>query len=233
MCARQYTFFYKTASYAAFYTFHTDARSLEATLLVPRTRSAFYAPIISTSSMTGTSTSSMALIIIIMFYIRMNKIKIFNNREGFLGLFNRAEMRIYSYATALFVGNGLSAGLSVPPLTLAAMLSLIDEHRKEKLLETVQTEIYRQTTLNRAEHYPHGARDRQDTADTTGNILVDYTLFGFENIIDPPASDVLKNINLVIMLKQISNHGKAKRKCRNPRVTRKDWRLVGISSKIW
>jgi hypothetical protein len=58
-----------------------------------------------------------------MFYSRINKIKVFNNREGFPGLFNR------------------NAG-----------------------------------------HYPHGARDRQDTADTTGNILVDYTLFGFENV---------------------------------------------------
>ena len=34
-----------------------------------------------------------------MFYARINKIKIFNNREGFLGLFNRAEMRIYGYVT--------------------------------------------------------------------------------------------------------------------------------------
>jgi hypothetical protein len=69
-----------------------------------RARSAFHAPIISTSSMTGTSTGSITLIIIIMFYIRINKIKIFNNREGFLGLFNRAEMRIYSYVTASSAG---------------------------------------------------------------------------------------------------------------------------------
>jgi hypothetical protein len=34
--------------------------------------------------------------------------------------------------------------------------------------------------LNRKEHYPHGTRDRQDVYDTTGNILIDYTLFGFE-----------------------------------------------------
>jgi hypothetical protein len=33
-----------------------------------------------------------------MFYARINKIKVFDNREGFLGLFNRhAKMRIYSY----------------------------------------------------------------------------------------------------------------------------------------
>jgi hypothetical protein len=40
---------------------------------------------------------------------------------------------------------------------------------------------YWQCSLNRAEHYPHGARDRQDIPDTTGNMLVDYTLFGYEN----------------------------------------------------
>jgi hypothetical protein len=40
---------------------------------------------------------------------------------------------------------------------------------------------YWQATLNRAEHYPHGARDKQDVYDTTGNIMVDYTLFGFES----------------------------------------------------
>jgi hypothetical protein len=40
---------------------------------------------------------------------------------------------------------------------------------------------YRQTTLNRAEHHPHSARDRRDTADRTGKIPMDYTLFGFEN----------------------------------------------------
>jgi hypothetical protein len=78
-----------------------------------------------------------------MFYTRINKIKIFNNREGFLGLFNRAEIRIYSYATASSEGSDLSAGLSASPLTLSAMLSLTDEQRKERLLEAVRSEISR------------------------------------------------------------------------------------------
>jgi hypothetical protein len=42
---------------------------------------------------------------------------------------------------------------------------------------------YWQTLLNRVEHYPHGMRDRQDVYDTTGNILIDYTLFGFEDTV--------------------------------------------------
>ncbi|MDR1225094.1 MAG: hypothetical protein LBL07_19770 [Tannerella sp.] len=84
-----------------------------------------------------------------MFYTRINKIKVFNNREGFLGLFNRAEFRIYSHAA------GYSVGVEpyISPLTLADLIDLDDS-----------------------------ARDRQDTADTTGNILVDYTLFGFEYV---------------------------------------------------
>ncbi|MDR2765371.1 MAG: hypothetical protein LBB90_10135 [Tannerella sp.] len=225
-----------------------------------------------------------------MFYVRINKIRVFNNREGFLGWFNRsAEMRIYSYVAAS------TAVPTVPAVpTTADLLALTPDQRREKLLEAVLSEAGRfaqsyslavdrvkdnqsltfgeagilvyqsdaipdlldmqlwviesdedvrtftleadkvvdsdafkgllialeaaltvtnpvlsgiigvsavvanllrqklrankddlagfwQLSLNRKEHYPHGARDRQDTPDTTGNILVDYTLFGFEN----------------------------------------------------
>jgi hypothetical protein len=33
-----------------------------------------------------------------MFYARINKIRIFSNRKGFPGLFNRAEVQIYGLA---------------------------------------------------------------------------------------------------------------------------------------
>jgi hypothetical protein len=59
--------------------------------------------------------------------------RVFDNREGFPGLFNSAEMWIYSY---------VGADLRVCPLP---------------------------------------SRDKQDVYDTTGNMQVDYTLFGFEN----------------------------------------------------
>jgi hypothetical protein len=227
-----------------------------------------------------------------MFYARINKIKIFNNREGFLGLFNSAEMRIYSYANpspALPQGEGVALAL-----TLGNLADLPDEtSRKEKLMEAVLTEAehfaqsqylainsvkdnqtllfgdtglliyqseripdelqlqlwviesdedvrnfaidagevldsdafkglcaavmtalavinpvltgaisvggvvanllrrklkankddlvgYWQCNLNREEHYPHGTRDKEDVPDTTGNIRVDYMVFGFE-----------------------------------------------------
>ncbi|MDR2362319.1 MAG: hypothetical protein LBD91_06275 [Prevotellaceae bacterium] len=35
-----------------------------------------------------------------MFYACINKLKVFDNREGFWGLFDRAELRSYSYVTA-------------------------------------------------------------------------------------------------------------------------------------
>jgi flagellar protein FlgJ len=253
-----------------------------------------------------------------MFYARINKIKVFNNREGFLGLFNRAEMRIYSYVSALSAGEGATigapsavgtgAGYPLPQLTTADLLSLTGEQRRERLLAAVQAELnrfaqsasleingvkdnqdllfgdsglvvyageripdelnmqlwmiesdddvrqsvidaetildsdvfkgllttisalsvssnpivtgavaiggvvagllrrklkansddlvgYWQTTLSRAEHYPHGLRDRQDVTDTTGNILIDYTLFGFEESI---SKDVPADISSII-----------------------------------
>jgi hypothetical protein len=226
-----------------------------------------------------------------MFYTRINKIKVFNNREGFIGLFNKAEMRIYSYVTASPTGTDLLSSA----LTLSDLADLSDEAaRKQKLLDAVQIEAnkfaqsnsieingvkdnqsltfgeagliiyqsdfipaalhvqlwviesdedirrvvmdvdqvvesaafkglttavgfalavtnpiltaaisvggvltqllrqklrnnkddlvgYWQCLLNRNEHYPYCVRDKQDVPDTTGNIQVDYTLFGFEN----------------------------------------------------
>jgi hypothetical protein len=239
-----------------------------------------------------------------MFYARINKIKVFNNREGFLGLFNRAELQIYSLVSnptntseSGRIGDFSGQPKILPPPILLKtddLLSLSDKERKEKLLEAVLTETerfsqsysleingvkdnqsllfgesglviyqsdgvpdklyiqlwviesdndvrgfatdadtvleseafkgllgtlkmasavtnpilsgiisiggvvtqllrkkllankddlvgYWQSSLNREEHYPHGVRDRENTPDTTGNILVDYTLFGFEN----------------------------------------------------
>jgi hypothetical protein len=229
-----------------------------------------------------------------MFYARLNKIKVFNNREGFLGLFNRAELQIYSLVTARpFLTPPLWGGAG-GEVSIADLIDLTDEQRRERLLAAVLSETaqfaqchsltingvkdnqsltfgdaglviyqsetipaalnmqiwviesdsdvrqwtvdagmvldsdafkglltavgaaltvvnpvltgviavggvmtqllrrklkankddlvgYWQATLNRDEHYPHGARDRQDSPDTTGNILVDYMLFGFEN----------------------------------------------------
>jgi hypothetical protein len=231
-----------------------------------------------------------------MFYTRINKIKVFDNREGFLGLFNKsAEMRIYSYVRASNVFPTLSAPDYSTGIAVSELLDLPDEAaRKQRLLDAVLAEAshlaqsssleingvkdnqsmlfgdsglvifssehipekidvqlwviesdsdvrnfaieadkvldsdafkglyaaveatlaitnpvlsgviavagvvvnivrkklrenkddlvgYWQASFNRAEHYPHGVRDKQDVYDTTGNILVDYTLFGYEN----------------------------------------------------
>ena len=234
-----------------------------------------------------------------MFFARINKIKVFDNREGFLGLFNRrAEMRIYTYVKSPATPEGKNQGSS-SLLSIADLVDLRDEAaRKQKLLDAVLAEAghiaqsafievngvkdnqtllfgdaglvifstgnipdrldiqlwmiesdedlrnfaidadkvldsdafkmlfaaveatlvvtnpivsgviavggvvisilrkklrenkddlvgYWQASLNRLEHFPHGMRDKQDVYDTTGNIMVDYTLFGYENEIQP------------------------------------------------
>jgi hypothetical protein len=233
-----------------------------------------------------------------MFYTRINKIKVFDNREGFLGLFNKcAEIRIYSYVKALTTIPVSPESIYATDITTSELLGLPDEAaRKQRLLDAVLAEAnhlarsssleingvkdnqtllfgdsglvifssehipdrldvqlwvieadndvrnfvieadrvldsdafkglfaaveatltittpilsgviavagvvvniirkrlrannddlvgYWQASLNRTEHYPHGVRDKQDVYDTTGNVLVDYTLFGYENSI--------------------------------------------------
>jgi hypothetical protein len=233
-----------------------------------------------------------------MFYARINKLKVFDNREGFLFFNRRAEIRIYGYTTGYGLKDMEAGSASAQyPLSLSDLMDLPDEAaRKQKLLDAILAEtgkfaqsahlaingvkdnqtllfgdsglaLYRSETIpenldiqlwviesdedirnfaldadsvldseafkglyaaveaalaitnpvlsgaiavggvvtnllrrklrankddlvgywqasfNRAEHYPHGSRDKQDVYDTTGNILVDYTLFGFENTV--------------------------------------------------
>ena len=69
-----------------------------------------------------------------MFYARINKIKVFDNREGFLGLFNkRAELKIYSYVKAPL--STVEKQSSPAPLSISDLVDLPDEAaRKQKLL---------------------------------------------------------------------------------------------------
>jgi hypothetical protein len=77
-----------------------------------------------------------------MFYTRINKIKVFDNREGFLGLFNnRAEIRIYSYVKSSTVFPVLSEPDSSAGIAISELLGLPDEAaRKQRLLDAVLAE---------------------------------------------------------------------------------------------
>jgi hypothetical protein len=83
-----------------------------------------------------------------MFYVRINKIKVFNNREGFLGLFNRAEMHIYSYVTASsvpFPVEPAGSALSLQQPSLSDLLELPDEAIRNTT-RTVPTIVRTSTT---------------------------------------------------------------------------------------
>jgi len=65
-----------------------------------------------------------------MFYARINKIKVFNNREGFLGLFNRAEVQVYGLA-----------GSPGSVLKMQDLLTEISEAADDKKEEALQKEL--------------------------------------------------------------------------------------------
>jgi hypothetical protein len=88
--------------------------------------------------------------------------------DAFKGLYAAVE-------TALAISNPVLSGvIAVGGLTLSLLRQKLRANKDDLV-------GYWQASLNRVEHYPHGARDKQDVYDTTGNIQVDYTLFGFEN----------------------------------------------------
>jgi hypothetical protein len=113
-----------------------------------------------------------------MFYERINRIKVFNNREGFLWLFNQhAEMQIYSHVKPLTLSQASPGQSGTSGVALSELMALPDAAaRRQRLPEAViaETGLPAQSA----------SLDRQDVYDTTGNILVDYTLFGYENAVD-------------------------------------------------
>jgi hypothetical protein len=64
-------------------------------------------------------------------YTRISKIKVFNNREGFLGLFNCSEMRI----VAAFIGTDMLVESGV--ITISDLMGLTAEQYHEKLDATL------------------------------------------------------------------------------------------------
>ena len=73
--------------------------------------------------------------------------------------------------------------ISNPVLTAAVSVGGVLMNILRKRLRKNKDDLvgYFQSSLNSAEHYPHATRDRQDVPDTTGNMMVDYTLFGVNN----------------------------------------------------
>ncbi|MDR0606734.1 MAG: hypothetical protein LBG80_20885, partial [Bacteroidales bacterium] len=78
---------------------------------------------------------------------------------------------------------GLALAVSNPILTAVISVGgVLTQLLRQKLRNNKDDLVgYWQCLLNKNEHYPHCVRDKQDVPDTTGNIQVDYTLFGFEN----------------------------------------------------
>ena len=69
--------------------------------------------------------------------------------------------------------NPVTAAVTTLTTLVAQSVLKICANAKDKQLGMLLTSFVRQ------EHYPYGKRDAQDVPDTTGNMRVDYTIFGF------------------------------------------------------
>jgi hypothetical protein len=70
-----------------------------------------------------------------MFYARINKIKVFNNREGFLWLFNQhAEMQIYSYVKPLSLSQASPGQSGTSGVALSELMALPDAAARRQWL---------------------------------------------------------------------------------------------------
>jgi hypothetical protein len=71
------------------------------------------------------------------------------------------------------VASPVTAAVSTLALLVAQSVLKICTNAKDHQLGLLLTSFVRQ------EHYPNGKRDAQDVPDATGNMKVDYTIFGF------------------------------------------------------
>jgi len=88
--------------------------------------------------------------------------------EGLAGL--AKEIAVLLSATA---SPGFAAGVAIAK-HLAAGLAAGLKRKGDDLIGALYM------SLNRREHYPHAERKRDDVADLTGNMWVDYSLFGYD-----------------------------------------------------
>lgn len=78
---------------------------------------------------------------------------------------------------ALLVGAAANPGFTAGVAIAKYVAGVVADSLKQKK-DDLAGLLY--MSLNRREHYPHGERKRDQVPDLTGNMLVDYSLFGYE-----------------------------------------------------
>jgi hypothetical protein len=76
---------------------------------------------------------------------------------------------------------GVLAGAASPvTVAVTTLTTLVAESVLKLCINTHDRQLgMLLTSFTRAEHYPYGKRDMQNVPDATGNMKVDYTIFGF------------------------------------------------------
>ncbi len=78
------------------------------------------------------------------------------------------------------VNPALTAGMTITKFLLDKTTAFLEQNNEKQLGILYQT-------FDRYEHYPNGERKAVEEPDMTGNLLIDYSIFGIEDPPKPPA----------------------------------------------
>jgi hypothetical protein len=81
---------------------------------------------------------------------------------------------VTAVTTVASVSNPVVGAVTVIVQIVAEKVAQIFKHDKDDIIGLLLM------SLNRREHYLHGLRDKQDVQDLSGNMFVDYSIFGYE-----------------------------------------------------
>ncbi|MBI1287943.1 MAG: hypothetical protein GC178_10220 [Flavobacteriales bacterium] len=88
------------------------------------------------------------------------------------------ENLVSAVTTIAAVSNPVIGAVTVIVQTVAEKVAEIFKNDRDDMIGLMMM------SLNRREHYLHGSRDKQDVPDLTGNMFVDYSIFGFEDSVE-------------------------------------------------
>ncbi len=95
-----------------------------------------------------------------------------------LGVVNHQEFGSFANSLPALIGGTMNPGYTAAVEVGKFIFSIVGDVLSKKRDQQIGL-LY--MSLDRVEHYPHGVRNSQDVVDLTGNMYVDYAIFGYDD----------------------------------------------------